>query len=202
MSENTENNTKTKPETTKIEGVSAQINLSPGSETHRRFAELMRETGAATARSFVETLMDAYENQPYDLGALEELQQQLADLKGENAAYEATLQNNELEISELKEKLQNAQNESNENANRGTRQLLEIDDLRKQLEGTIIVKPNPVVAYFLDEMAAKTGMTPADILQKLYVDDLQNPRANNLPYTVTASRIREVMEELKPKPNA
>lgn len=39
MSENTENNTKTKPETTKIEGVSAQINLSPGSETHRRFAE-------------------------------------------------------------------------------------------------------------------------------------------------------------------
>ena len=197
--ENPENNTKTKSETTKIEGISAQINLSPGSETHKRFARLMKENGSTTTRSFIDVLMDAYENQPNDLTALEDLNRQLADLRSENAAYEATLQNKELEISELKEQLQNAQNESNENANRGTRQQLEIDDLQKQLEGAIIVKPNPVSRYFLDEMAEKTKTEPGKILEKLFFDDLQNPRANNLPYTVTASRIREVLNELKPK---
>jgi len=37
-----ENTEKTKSETTKIEGIAAQINLSPGSETHKRFAQLMK----------------------------------------------------------------------------------------------------------------------------------------------------------------
>lgn len=197
MSENPENNTKTKPETVKIDGVSAQINLSPGSETHRRFAQLMREAGAATSRSFIETLMDAYENQPNDLDALEELRQQLADLKGENAAYEATLQNKELEISDLRTKLEAAESQAREATEKSASRQERLDDLSATVEGAIIVKPNPVVAYFLDEMAGKEQTTPGKILEKLFIDDLQNPRANNLPYTVTASRIREVMEELK-----
>lgn len=202
MSETTENTTKTKSEATKIDGISAQINLSPGSETHKRFARLMKESGATTTRSFIDVLMDAYENQPNDLTALDDLNKQLTDLRSENAAYDATCQNLELEIADLKVKLEEAQRLANENAEKGLGRQLRLDELTQQLEGGFIVKPNPVVAYFLDEMAEKQQTTPGKILEKLFVDDLQNPRANNLPYTVSASRIREVMEELKPKPNA
>ena len=75
-------------------------------------------------------------------------------------------------------------------------------ELQKQLEGAIIVKPNPVSAYFLKEMAEKTKTTPAKILEKLFFEDLQNPLSDHLPYTVSSSRIRKVMEDLKPKDNA
>jgi hypothetical protein len=50
-------------------------------------------------------------------------------------------------------------------------------------------------------MADKEKTTPGKILERLFIDDLQNPRANNLPYTVSSSRIREVMEELKNNQN-
>ena len=195
MSENTENTPRTKSETVKIDGISAQINLSPGSETHRRFAQLMREAGAATARSFIETLMDAYQNPPEDADSaatIIAMEKQIADLKGEIAAYEATQQNEEAEIADLKQKLESATNTANENAARA-------QSIEMAHQGAIVIKPNPVSAYFLNEMAEKEKTTPAKILERLFIDDLQNPRANNLPYTVSASRIREVMEELKQK---
>ena len=195
MSENTENTNKTKSETVKIDGISAQINLSPGSETHRRFAQLMREAGATTARSFIETLMDAYQNPHVDTDNSEviaNLEEQIGDLKGEIAAYEATQQNNEAEIEDLKQQLATARNEANDNAAKAMQ-------IQTATEGAIIVKPNPVSAYFLNEMADKEKTTPGKILERLFIDDLQNPRANNLPYTVESSRIREVMEELKQK---
>ena len=195
--DNTEENIiKPRTESTKIDGISAQINLSPGSETHRRFAKLMRETGSLTARSFVEMLMDAYEtpaSNADDQATIEALQRQIRDLQAENQSYDATLQNKELEISELNEKLTAATNTANENA-------VKAQSIELSTQGAIIIKPNPVVAYFLQEMAAKTGKTPSEILQALYIDDLQNPRANNLPYTVPASRIRDVMEQLKQQP--
>lgn len=200
-----ENTKKTKPETTKIDGISAQINLSPGSETHRRFAELMREAGATTARSFIEMLMDNYQNPPQDTDSAKtiiELEKTVNNLKAENAAYEATLQNNELEINDLKAKLEEANKTANENAVNGLGKQAQIEEMQKLLEGAIIVRPNPVSAFFLKEMAEKEKTSPGKILEKLFIDDLQNPRANNLPYTVTASRIREVMEELKPKQDA
>lgn len=195
MSENTENTNKTKSETVKIDGISAQINLSPGSETHRRFAQLMREAGAATTRSFIETLMDAYQNPPEDADSaatIIAMEKQIGDLKGEIAAYEATQQNNESEIADLNKQLDKARNEANANAAKALK-------IETATEGAIIVKPNPVSAYFLNEMAEKEKTTPAKILERLFIDDLQNPRANNLPYTVSSSRIREVMEELKQK---
>ena len=193
MSENTENTNKTKSETTKFDGISAQINLSPGSETHRRFAQLMREAGAATARSLVELLMDAYQNPHVDTDNSEviaNMEQQIADLKSENAAYDATCQNLELDIENLKMELATARNEANENAAKA-------QQIQTATDGAIIVKPNPVSAYFLKEMAERENTTPEKILERLFIDDLQNPRANNLPYTVSSSRIREVMEELK-----
>lgn len=188
-----ENNEKQKTETTKIDGISAQINLSPGSETHRRFAQLMREAGATTSRSFIETLMDAYQNPPEDsdsAATIIAMEKQIDDLKGEIASYEATQQNNEAEIENLKMELATARNDANDNAAKA-------QQIQTATEGAIIVKPNPVSAYFLNEMAEKQQTTPAKILERLFIDDLQNPRANNLPYTVSSSRIREVMEKLK-----
>lgn len=195
MSENTENTNKTKSETVKIDGISAQINLSPGSETHRRFAQLMREAGAATARSFIETLMDAYQNPPEDADSaatIIAMEKQIDDLKGEIAAYEATQQNDKAEIEDLNKQLATARNEANDNAAKAQK-------IQTDTEGCIILKPNPVSAYFLNEMAEKEKTTPGKILERLFIDDLQNPRANNLPYTVSSSRIREVMVELKQK---
>lgn len=195
MSENPENTNKTKSETTKFDGISAQINLSPGSETHRRFAQLMREAGAATARSFIETLMDAYQNPPEDADSaatIIAMEKQIGDLKGEIAAYEATQQNDKAEIEDLNTQLATARNEANANATKA-------QQIQISTEGAIILKPNPVSAYFLNEMADKEKTTPGKILERLFIDDLQNPRANNLPYTVSSSRIREVMEELKQK---
>ena len=195
MSENTENTNKTKSETVKIDGISAQINLSPGSETHRRFAQLMREAGATTSRSFIETLMDAYQNPHEDADSaatIIAMEKQIGDLKGEIAAYEATQQNDKAEIEDLNKQLATARNEANDNAAKAQK-------IQTDTEGCIILKPNPVSAYFLNEMAEKEKTTPGKILERLFIDDLQNPRANNLPYTVSGSRIREVMEELKQK---
>jgi hypothetical protein len=197
MSENPENTNKTKSETVKIDGISAQINLSPGSETHRRFAKLMREAGAATARSFIETLMDAYQNPPEDADSaatIIAMEKQIGDLKGEIAVYKAIRQNLDLDVEDLKLQLATARNEANDNAAKAQK-------IQTDTEGAIIVKPNPVSAYFLNEMAEKQQTTPAKILERLFIDDLQNPRANNLPYTVSSSRIREVMEELKNNQN-
>lgn len=196
--ENTETTTKPRQETTKFDGISAQINLSPGSETHRRFAALMKETGSYTARGLIEMLMDNYTTPHTDNSeAIANLEQQIVDLKSENAAYDATNQNLELEISELKQQLEAANKTANENAVNGLGKQAQIEELQKQVEGAIIVKPNPVSLYFLNEMAAKEETTPGKILEKLFIDDLQNPRANNLPYSVSASRIRSVMNELK-----
>ena len=191
-------------ETDKIDGISAQINLSPGSETHRRFAKLMLETGSKTNRSLVDMLMESYENPPKDSDSAATIinqENEISNLKSEIAAYEATLQNNETEIADLKAKLESANATANENAVNGLGKQAQIEELQKQLEGAIIVKPNPVSRYFLDEMAKEKNTTPAKILERLFIDDLQNPRANNLPYTVSASRIREVMDELKTKQN-
>ena len=202
MAENQENTQKPKTETTKIEGISAQINLSPGSDTHRRFAQLMREAGAITARSFIETLMDAYQNPPEDVDSaatIAAMEKQIDDLKGEIASYEATQQNNEAEIEDLKKEIEQRIEQNKQICKGFDSKNNVIQQLEEQIDGAIIVKPNPVSAYFLNEMAKKQETTPGKILERLFIDDLQNPRANNLPYTVESSRIREVMEELKQK---
>ena len=194
----------TPKETPKFDGISAQINLSPGSETHRRFAEMMREAGATTARSFVEMLLDAYANPKVDTDnseVISNLEQTVSKLKSKNETYAQMIQTKDDEIADLNTKLEAANNMANENAVNGLGKQAQIEELQKQLEGAIIVKPNPVSRYFLEEMAKEKNTTPAKILERLFIDDLQNPRANNLPYTVESSRIREVMEELKTKQN-
>lgn len=185
---------------TKIDGVSCQINLGIGSPTHLRFARLMTSSGAQSVRDFCNVLMDAYENPPQDADSaktIANLQKRIEELEQDNLGYRSEEDNYKREIGDLQAKLDAAIADANANAESGLGKQLQLDELRQRTDGAIILKPNPVVRYFLDEMAAKTGDTPDKILERLYLDDLQNPRSNNLPYTVTSSEIRRVMRELQ-----
>lgn len=59
------------------------------------------------------------------------------------------------------------------------------------------VEVHPVAFHFLKQMSEKTKETPGYILTDLFIKDLQNPRANNLPYIVASSDIRTKLEEYK-----
>ena len=76
--------------------------------------------------------------------------------------------------------------------------LKSLDDEKAQRPDNIFeVNVHPVAFHFLKEMAEKTKETPGDILTDLFIRDLQNPRANNLPYIVASSEIKAVLEEYK-----
>jgi predicted nuclease with TOPRIM domain len=76
--------------------------------------------------------------------------------------------------------------------------LKSLDDEKAQRPDNIFeVEVHPVAFHFLKEMAEKTQETPGDILTDLFIRDLQNPRANNLPYIVASSEIKAKLEEYK-----
>ena len=64
-------------------------------------------------------------------------------------------------------------------------------------ENVFEVEVHPVAFHFLKGMADKTKKTPGYILTDLFIRDLQNPRANNLPYIVASSEIKAKLEEYK-----
>lgn len=64
-------------------------------------------------------------------------------------------------------------------------------------ENVFEVEVHPVAFHFLKGMAEKTNKTPGYILTDLFIRDLQNPRANNLPYIVASSEIKAKLEEYK-----
>lgn len=64
-------------------------------------------------------------------------------------------------------------------------------------ENIFEVEVHPVAFHFLRQMSEKTKQTPGYILTDLFIKDLQNPRANNLPYIVPSSEIRTKLEEYK-----
>lgn len=186
---------KTTPETekpkpdNKVEGVSNQINLGIGSATHRRFARLLAASGAPSARAFVEILLDAYENPVAgtdNTSVVESLRNEIAEMKVEAMGKDR-------KIEDLEQRLSDAINDAKD----GLGKQLQLEELMERTDGAIIIKPHPVTAHFLNEMAERTGSTPARILESLYLADLQNPTVNNLPYTVTSREIRKVAEELK-----
>jgi hypothetical protein len=73
-----------------------------------------------------------------------------------------------------------------------------LDDEKAQRPDNIFeVEPHPVAWYFLKQMSEKTKKTPGYILTDLFIRDLQNPRANNLPYIVASSEIKAKLEEYK-----
>ena len=82
--------------------------------------------------------------------------------------------------------------------------LKSLDDEKAQRPDNLLeVVVHPVAFEFLKKMAAYQTkakgfeVTPGDILVNLFLCDLQNPRANNLPYIVPTSEIRAKLEEYK-----
>lgn len=173
-------------------------------DTAERFLAMKTKTYAATYEEIVKLLLDAYDSSGVctdNSKVIANLQQRIEELEQDNLGYRSEEDNYKYQIGDLQAKLDAAVKQANENAESGLGKQLQLDELRQRTEGAIILKPNPVSEYFLKEMAEMEGSTPAKILERLFIDDLQNPRANNLPYTVSASRIREVMEELKEQQN-
>ena len=76
--------------------------------------------------------------------------------------------------------------------------LKSLDDEKAQRPDNIFeVEVHPVAFHFLRQMAEDLKVEPGFILVDLFIRDLQNPRANNLPYIVPSSEIRSLMEEYK-----
>lgn len=189
----------------KIDGVSSVTNLVPGSEHHKRFARLIKEAGMSSNRDFVVMLMDAYENPTHNADD----QATIANLKSENDELNNTCHNQEVEISELKnenddlkEKLEKANKMANENAVNGLGKQSQIEELKKQLAGTL--RLDPVSAYYINELAKDNGMTSDEIVSRVILGDLQNPcanwwpkRANGRQFYVDPDEVRQKLSELK-----
>lgn len=191
---------------TKVNGVSAQINLGVGSPTHLRFAELLKQSGASSAREFVDFLLGIYENPPQADRKCSELQQQINELEAKIRSYESDLAAKNTEIEDLNKKLQTAVSDANANAENGLGKQLQIEELQKQLEGAILLKPTPVERHFISMMAEKCGLAPEIMLRKLFWEDLQNPMSNNFMdqdgdevSTPSTREIRRVVNEFKAK---
>lgn len=76
--------------------------------------------------------------------------------------------------------------------------LKSLDDEKSQRPDNIFeVNMHPVADHFLTQMAADTKLDKGYILADLFIRDLQNPRANNLPYIVPSSEIKAKLEEYK-----
>ncbi len=169
-------------------------------DTAERFLAMKTKTYAATYEEIVKLLLDAYDSSGVGTDNSEviaNLQQRIEELEQDNLGYRSEEDNYKHQIGDLQAKLDAAVKQANENAESGLGKQLQLDELRQRTDGAIIIKPNPVVAHFLNEMAANTGSTPERILEELFLADLQNPRSNNLPYTVTTRDIRSVMRELQ-----
>lgn len=177
-------------------------------EEIERFKRIASEMdGVSTDRNALLSLMDYFENPKTVIKDNPELikkNQELAE-----------------EIVRLKQQLEELTNTGNDNAVAAQRLQLELDKANETItalqqeaenktaklanrpENIFEVEVHPVPFYFLKKMAAylsnqkKTEITPGYILTDLFLKDLQNPRANNLPYIVTTAEINKVLEEYR-----
>lgn len=184
-------------------------------EEIERFKRIASEMdGVSTDRNALLSLMDYFENpktvvkdNPEHVKKIEELESLINKLIEENE--------------ELKNKVEELTNSGNDNAVAAQRHQLELDKANETIaalqqeaenknaklanrpENIFEVEVHPVPFYFLKKMAAylsnqkKTEITPGYILTDLFLKDLQNPLANNLPYIVTTAEISKVLEEYR-----
>lgn len=188
--ENQAENTAKPKEAVKFNGVSHQINLGQGTETHRLFADFITQHGL-TAREAVAELLRGY-GQKAD-------ESQLDGLRGEIAAYECTLQNRDIEIEELKKQLAEANQAANANAAEGTDRQLQVEELQRKLEHTIRI--HPFVWPYLEAEAEAKGKSPGSILQGIYTDMLQGRRVDGLKLTVSKREFRNALNKWKDEQN-
>lgn len=198
--EKKEETTETTKKSVKIDGISSQINLGQGTPAHQQWARIMLTSGHSSPSACLKMVMDAYENPKVDTDnseVISNLEKQVGELTETNKAKDQ-------KISELEKQLEAANKTANENATAGLGKQLQLDELKKQLEGTIVIRPTMAEAYFIEQMAKKCGVPPERMLRRLFWDDLFDPRSNNFKdrqghevSTPTAMEIRSVVNQLK-----
>lgn len=162
--------------------INLQIKVYP--EEKARFLKLKDEMDEVikTDRDAFISLMDFYENP-------KEIKVDNPELIKKNQELQDEIDELQETIANLKVALDLAENRAKAIANRPA--------------NIFEVEVHPVAFEFLKKMAAHSSkakgfeVTPGDILVDLFLCDLQNPRANNLPYIVPTSEIRAKFEEYK-----
>ena len=166
--------------------INLQIKVYP--EEKARFLKLKDEMDEVikTDRDAFISLMDFYENPK--------------EIKVDNPELVKKNQDLQDEIDELQEANKNLVAQVENLAAK----LKSLDEEKSQRPDNLLeVVVHPVAFEFLKKMAAHSSkakgfeVTPGDILVNLFLCDLQNPRANNLPYIVPTSEIRAKFEEYK-----
>ena len=146
-------------------------------EEIERFKRIASEMdGVSTDRNALLSLMDYFENPKTVIKDNPELIKKNQELTDEIDELQET-------IASLKAELAKHQEDAAQKSNRP--------------ENVFEVEVHPVAFHFLKGMAEKTKKTPGYILTDLFLRDLQNPRANNLPYIVASSEIKAKLEEYK-----
>ena len=160
----------------------------------KKFVSLIDEMdNVNTQGQALERLIDVYEEPPKAKILDKEIASQNEDLIKKNQELQD-------EIDELQEANKNLVAQVENLAAK----LKSLDDEKAQRPDNLLeVVVHPVAFEFLKKMAAHQTkvkgfeVTPGDILVNLFLCDLQNPRANNLPYIVPTSEIRAKFEEYK-----
>lgn len=170
-----------------------------------RFERLASEMDVNTNGGAFRNLMDFYENPPKNIVRDNPV------LVQRNAELEAEIEAKANEITELRAKLDAANNTINSNGEAGTRLQLEIDRLKEE-NNTLRTTPQQspyyvggelpaVPMYFLHKMAKlqsakdKKERTPFWILANNFIQDLQNPLSNHLPMIVSSDELRAAQKD-------
>lgn len=142
-------------------------------------------------------------------------------IKVDNPEHLALIEQQNQELANLRQQLENSINEGNGNAQEALRISMELEAAQGRIkaleedaahketakanrpENIFEVEVHPVPYYFLKKMSdfltqkKKEEVTPGYILVDLFVKSLQNPRSNHLPYVVSTSEIKKVLDEYK-----
>ena len=172
-----------------------------------KFKQLKEEMdGVKSDRDALNVLMEFYEN-PKTVEKIKDnpvLVQRVSEL-------EADIENKANEITELRAKLDAANNTINSNGEAGTQLQLEIDRLKAENEALKAGEKHspyyvggelpPVPMHFLHKMAKlqsakdKKERTPFWIMANNFIQDLQNPLSNHLPMIVSSDELRKAQKE-------
>ena len=184
----------------------------------KKFVSLIDEMdNVNTQGQALERLIDVYEEPPKTkildkeiASQNEDLIKKNQDLQDENDELMECNKNLVAQVENLEAKIDELTNSGNENAMAAQRIQMELDKANETIasranrpENIFEVEVHPVPFHFLKKMSEylsaqkKTEITPGYILTDLFLKDLQNPRANNLPYIVTTAEISKVLEEYR-----
>jgi len=178
------------------------VNLTgTAKETYESFRSSHPELASLTDSQTVETLIAAYGDSEAQKEEIDSLHAQIRELQNDYEACQTVRRNLEIDVDRLKASLDEANRTANANGEAASALQMKIDGMKPK-ENQVLCDVHPVAMHFLRQMAEKTGHSVGYILTDLFVQDLQNPRSNNLPYIVTTAEIRRVMEEMKTEKEA